>query len=448
MNTNIAAIDLGTTKVVTLVGRKAANGKVHVLASSETPSQGIMRGEVLNIGQVTEAIQNTVEDVRRKSGIAFQEVYVGIAGQHIRRIENSLDYMRKNDPEEISESEISNMKKQMYNIGVESDEEILHVIPQNYNVDEYCGISNPVGMSGKRLGGNYRIFVGKAKSAKYTGQCVQRAGLKLKQLILEPLASAQAVLSDDEKEMGVAMVDIGGGTTDVAVYYDNVVRHTAVIPFGGNVISDDIRHGCGVLPRQANAMKEQHGSCFSELASDSVLMIPGVNGREPQEISFQFLAGIIEARMEEIIEAVMFEIERSDYADKLAAGIVFTGGGALIQHLEELVHNKTGFHARVAKPLNITDDSCTEVRRSSYSTAVGLLLKGLEYEEKVMTQSLILEPVLIQKPEATPTGIRRIGRKIREKKETKPKDENNEGGRGFIRLPTLFGSEFFSDNTV
>ena len=391
----IAAIDLGTTKVVTLIGRKAANGKVHVLASSETPSQGIMRGEVLNIGQVTEAIQNTVDDVRKKSGIAFQDVYVGIAGQHIRRIENNLDCMRKNDQEEISESEISNMKKQMYSIGIEPDEEILHVIPQSYNVDEYFGISDPVGFSGKRLGGSYRIFVGKAKSAKYTGQCMQRAELKLKQLILEPLASAQAVLSDDEKEIGVAMVDIGGGTTDLAVYYDNVVRHTAVIPFGGNVITDDIRHGCGVMPRQANAMKEQHGSCFSELAGDSVLMIPGINGREPQEISFQFLAGIIEARMEEIIEAVMFEIERSDYAGKLSAGIVFTGGGALIQHLEEFVHNKTGIHARVAKPLNITDDSCTEIRRSSYSTAVGLLLKGLEYEEKAVAAPPVLEPVLV-----------------------------------------------------
>ncbi|MDR2802112.1 MAG: cell division protein FtsA [Prevotellaceae bacterium] len=389
MENYIAAIDLGTTKVVTLIGRRSAEGRVHVLASSETPSHGIVRGEVLNIQQVVESIKSTVDDVRTKSGIDIQEVYVGIAGQHIRRIENRLDNMRKNEKEEISEREINDMQEQMYRTGIDPDEQILHVIPQDYNVDGYF-IANPIGVLGQRLVGNYRIFVGKSKSAEYTSLCIERAGLTLKQHVLEPLASAKAVLSDDEMEMGVATVDIGGGTTDLAVYYDNIVRHTAVIPFGGNIISEDIRQGCGVKLSQANAMKEQYGSCFRDLADNAVLAIPGVNGQE-REISLEYLAGIIEARMEEIIEAVMFEIERSDYADKLSAGIVFTGGGAMIQHLVDFVQNKTGCPARVAKPLNITDDSPREIRRCSYSTAVGLLLKGMEYEEKILVPVVVKE---------------------------------------------------------
>lgn len=432
MEDYIAAIDLGTTKVVTLAGRRSAKGRVHVLASSETPSQGILRGEVLNIRQVLDAIQITVDDVRAKSGMDFREVYVGIAGQHIRRIDSSSDHMRENEKEEISEHEINRMKKQMYNTGIEPGERILHVIPQSYNVDEHFNIANPAGYFGKRLGGNYRIFAGKSKSAGYTGDCIERAGLKLKQLILEPLASAEAVLSDDEKEAGVAMVDIGGGTTDLVVYYDNIVRHTAVIPFGGNAITEDIRHGCGVRLAQANAMKEQHGSCFTSLVNNALLVIPGANGQE-REISFQYLAGIIEARMEEILEAVMFEIERSDYAGRLPAGIVFTGGGAMIQHLVELAEVKTGYPARVAKPLNITDDSPAEIRRSSYSTAVGLLLKGLEYEQKMFMQEL--EPV--------EAGTEAEPRPRKTGKGGKPKKIQESSGF----WPGLF-DKFFQDNTL
>ena len=431
MEKYIAAIDLGTTKVVTLIGHRSAGGRVHVLASSETPSQGILRGEVLNICQVTDAIKSTVEDVQRKSGMNFQEVYVGIAGQHIRRIENSRDYMRKNEMEAISENEIDGMKAQMHDTGIEPDEQILHVIPQSYNVDEYFNIPEPIGIYGKRLTGNYRIFVGKSKSAKYTKMCIERVGLKLKQPVLEPLASAEAVLSDDEKEIGVAMVDIGGGTTDLAVYYDHIVRHTAVIPFGGNAITEDIRHGCGVRLLQANAMKEQHGSCFSDLVNNSILVIPNVNGQE-REISFQYLAGIIEARMEEIIEAVMFEIDQSDYAGRLQAGIVFTGGGAMIQHLVEFVQHKTGYPCRVAKPLNITDDSPAEIRRSSYSTAVGLLLIGME--------TPVPKPVLVDEKAAGRPAVSKIDKDKDKGKTDKPSKK--------FKWPVLPFGDIFGDNTI
>ena len=413
----IAAIDLGTTKVVTILGRRSADNKVHIIASSEVPSKGIMRGEVLNIREVEEAIRVTVNDVRQKSGIDFKEVYVGIAGQHIRRIDSRLDNIRHDDYEEISAREISEMKEKMYKTSIEPGEKILHVIPQSYNVDSHLGVAPDavVGMLGKRIEGNYRIFVGRTQSANYTQRCVEQAGLRLKQLVLEPLASAKAVLSDDEKAIGVAMVDIGGGTTDLVVYYDNIVRHTAVIPFGGNVVTEDIRHGCGILSRDANNIKLQYGSCFSDLVNNTMLVLKGVNGREAREFTFKFLAEIIEARMSEIIEAVMYEIERSGYADKLPAGIVFTGGGAMIQHLSEFVRAKTGMEARIAKPLNITSDSADEVKQCSYSTAVGLLLKGLEValpveEKEELVVEIEEEEIVVKKPE----------KPIKTKKPTKP----------------------------
>ncbi len=445
MEDYIAAIDLGTTKVVTLVGRRSSEGRVQVIASSETPSQGIMRGEVLNIREVVEAVQVTLDDVRQKTGLPIKDVYVGIAGQHIRRIDSRLDSIRHDDYAEISEQEIRDMEEKMHKTKVEPGEKILHVIPQSYNVDGHLGIINPVGMPGKRVEANYRIFVGKTQSADYTNRCIQQVGLNLKQLVLEPLASAKAVLSDDEKEIGVAMVDIGGGTTDLVVYYDNTVRHTAVIPFGGNIITEDIRHGCGVLQRQANDMKIQYGSCFSDLVEDTLLVIQGVNGRESREVSFKFLSEIIEARMDEIMDTVLYEIERSGYADKLPAGIVFTGGGAMMQHLTEFVRNKTGMDVRIAKPLNLTDDSLKDVRRPSYSTAVGLLLKGIEYETKPAVKP-VLEPVLMEELELPPAPQPEV--RIKEKKTKPAKEPRNRSGVSSL-IGNLFGEDFFkTDNGV
>jgi cell division protein FtsA len=396
-----------------------------------------MRGEVLNIRQVVESIQTTMNEVRQQVDFPIQEVFVGIAGQHIRCLDNRAGGMRQND-DEISDEEINEMEKQMYKTCVEPGEKILHVIPQSYEVDKSLGINNPVGMVGQRLEANYRIFVGKEKSAEYTKRCIRQAGFSLKQLILEPLASAKAVLSEDEKEVGVAMVDIGGGTTDMVIYYDNIVRHSAVIPFGGNVITDDIRHGCGVLQRQANDMKEQYGSCFSDLVDETTLVIQGVNGRESREVSFKFLADIIEARMEEIMEAVTFEIERSGYADKLPAGIVFTGGGAMIQHLAEFVRNKTGMEARVAKPINVTDDSPKDVKRCSYATAVGLLLKGFEYEEIALKPQMPLEPVIVETSPEPVLSVKRKRTKGPKPGGTEPQSSVPKQGRLWKILDDIF----------
>jgi cell division protein FtsA len=239
-------------------------------------------------------------------------------------------------------------------------------------------------MSGKRLEANFHIVIGQISSARNIEKCIHRVGLQVRQLVLEPLASSAAVLTEDEQEAGVALVDIGGGTTDVAVYYDDVIRHTAVIPFGGNVVTRDIKEGCAILQRQAESLKLQFGSALGDLAhDDKVVTIPGISGRDPKEISFKSLAYIIQSRMEEIIDAVVYEIENSGYMDKLSAGIVLTGGGAMLKNLNQLVKFKTGLDVRIGYPNeSLAADTPEEINQPMYSTSIGLLLKGSEiYEE-------------------------------------------------------------------
>lgn len=435
----VAAIDLGTTKVVTLVAKKTESGRYNILAHSETPSSGVHRGQVENIQEVVNAVKPTIDEVRRKSGINFTDVFVGIAGQHIRCIENRGDLQRDDYDIEISAEEVKRLEDSMYNIRMEPGEEILHVVPQSYNVDDSLGVSNPVGRLGQRLSANFHIIIGKTLSAQHTQRCIERAGLSLNRLVLEPLASARAVLTDDEKEVGVAMVDMGGGTTDLVVYYDKVVRHTAVIPFGGNVITEDIRRGCGVLLRQAEQMKVQYGSCLASMApQNKIITIPGISGRESREISFKTLASIIEARLEEIIGAVMYEIERSGYLDKLSAGIVFTGGGAMFSDMPQFIRLKTGFDVRIAKPQYLTSDCSPDIFREAYSTAVGLIMTGFEYlEEKEKRQGSTTyaedKVVVEMSGESTPSNQKEKGEKTKE-----PKGAKRNGWKDVI-------SGFFSD---
>ncbi|MDY0197003.1 MAG: cell division protein FtsA, partial [Tenuifilaceae bacterium] len=311
-NEFVAAIDLGTTKIVTLIGKKNSNGKLQIVAHSKTASTGIKRGVVHNIEETVASIQRTVEDVQLKSGIIFSDVFVGIAGQHIRSVKNRNIISLNSNEGIITIENVNDLIEDTYKIPVEVGEEILHVLPQNFIVDNESGIKNPVGMSGKRLEANFHIVIGQTSSAKHIEKCVNRVDLVVKDLILEPLASSEAVLTEDEKEAGVVLVDIGGGTTDLAVFFDGIVRHTAVIPFGGNVITDDIKEGCAILLRQAEQLKVQFGSALGDIApEDKIVTIPGISGRDPKEISFKSLAYIIQSRMEEIISYITFEIENS-----------------------------------------------------------------------------------------------------------------------------------------
>ncbi|MBN1388312.1 MAG: cell division protein FtsA [Bacteroidales bacterium] len=386
MNNNeqyVAAIDIGTTKIVSIVGKKNPNGKIEILGLSKAPSNGVKRGVVLNIEETVSAIERTVADVQQRSGIVFNDVFVGIAGQHIKSMKSRGYINRDSVDDEITKDDVFNLTQDMHKIPIEIGEEIIHVIPQNFIVDNETGVKNPIGMCGKRLEANFHIVIGQVASAKNIEKCIRKSGLNVKDLILEPLASSDAVLTDDEKEAGVVLVDIGGGTTDVAVYYDNIIRHTAVIPFGGNVVTKDIKEGCSILQRYAEQLKVQYGSALGDIApEDKVVSVPGISGRDPKEISFKSLAYIIQSRMEEIIDAVNFEMQASGYADKISAGIVITGGGAMLKHLPQLVKFKTAMDVRIGLPNeHLAGNSRDEINQPMFATSVGLILRGFDYLE-------------------------------------------------------------------
>ncbi len=379
----VAAIDIGTTKIVSIVGKKNPNGRIEILGLSKAPSNGVKRGVVLNIEETVTAIESTVADVQQRSGIVFTDVFVGIAGQHIKSMKSRGYINRDSVDDEITKDDVFDLTQDMHKIPIEIGEEIIHVIPQNFIVDNETGVKNPIGMCGKRLEANFHIVIGQVASAKNIEKCIRKSGLKVKDLILEPLASSDAVITDDEKEAGVVLVDIGGGTTDVAVYYDNIIRHTAVIPFGGNVVTKDIKEGCSILQRYAEQLKVQYGSALGDIApEDKVVSVPGISGRDPKEISFKSLAYIIQSRMEEIIDAVNFEIQSSGYADKISAGVVITGGGAMLKHLPQLVRFKTAMDVRIGFPNeHLAGSSRDEINQPMFATSVGLIMRGLDYLE-------------------------------------------------------------------
>ncbi len=379
----VTAIDIGTTKIVAIVGKRESNGKLEILGVGSSQSKGVKRGVVLNIDEAAETIKEAVEKAKDKSGIKFENVYVGIAGQHIKSVLTRGYKYIDSKTQVITQEDVDFLTQDMYKIPIEAGEEIIHVIPQSYIVDNETGIKNPVGMAGRRLEANFHIVIGQLTSAKNINTCITRAGMNVVKLILEPLASSAAVLTNDEKEAGVALIDIGGGTTDIAVFYDGIIRHTAVIPFGGNAITKDIKEGCSILNRYAELLKIQYGSCIADMApDDKVVTMPGIGGREPKEITFKNLAHIIQARMEEIIDVIAFEIENSGYFDKLGAGIALTGGGALLRHLPQLIKFKTGLDVRVGLPNKHNQGSIGKnLNQPMYATSVGLLLKGYEHAD-------------------------------------------------------------------
>ena len=298
---------------------------------------------------------------------------------------------RENVEVEISPYDLDLLEKDMYKLMMAPGEEIITVIPQEYIVDTEQGIKNPCGQSGIRLEGNFHIITGQLTAIKNIHRCVSKAGLTVTGLTLEPLASSASVLSDEEKEAGVVLVDIGGGTTDIAIFQDGIIRHTAVIPFGGNVITDDIKEGCTIMKKQAEALKVKFGSALPQESQNSdIICIPGFRNRQPKEISMRNLAHIIHARMEEIIEHVHYEIVNSGYERKLIAGLVVTGGGSQLKHLQQLFEYVTGMDSRVGYPneflANTNDHAVTS---PMYATGVGLVIKGFEQLEKDSRQGVV-----------------------------------------------------------
>lgn len=383
-------LDIGTTKIVAIIGKKNEYGKIEILGMGKSKSLGVHRGVVNNITQTIKSIQQAVEQAETNSGLKIGSVVVGIAGQHIRSLQHS-DYITRKDSEEvINEEDLDSLCNQVYKLIMLPGEEIIHVLPQEYKVDGQAEIKEPIGMYGGRLEANFHVVVGQVSSIKNVGRCIKSAGLDLGNITLEPLASADAVLSHEEKEAGVALIDIGGGTTDLAIFKDGIIRHTAVIPFGGGVITEDIKEGCSIIEKQAESLKVRFGSAWpGENKDNEIVSIKGLRGREPKEITLKNLSKIIHARVVEIIEQVYVEIKNYGHDEqkkKLIAGIVLTGGGSQLKHLKQLVEYITGMDTRIGYPNeHLAGDSDEEVASPLYATAVGLLMNAIRNQEKQTT---------------------------------------------------------------
>lgn len=382
----VVGLDIGTTKIACLVGRKNENGKIEIIGVGKSESVGVTRGVVSNIEKTVQSIRAAVEQAEEKSGVEIKVVNVGIAGQHIKSLQHRGMITRRSHEDEISQEDIDTLIQDMYKLVMMPGEEIIHVLPQEYIVDREQGIKDPIGMAGVQLEANFHIITGQISAAKNIYRCVEKAGLEVADIILEPLASADSVLSQEEKEAGVALVDIGGGTTDIAIFQDGIIRHTAVIPFGGNVITEDIKEGSTIIKRQAELLKVKFGSALaSESQENEIVCIPGLRGREPKEISVKNLAHIIQARMEEIIEHVHYEIRNSGYEKKLIAGVVVTGGGSLLKHMPQLFEYVTGMSTRIGYPNEHISMGIKEnITSPQFATGIGLVMKGFEKQDKVV----------------------------------------------------------------
>ncbi|MCH6232569.1 MULTISPECIES: cell division protein FtsA [Cognataquiflexum] len=436
-NKLIVGLDIGTTKICAIIGRKNEFGKLEVLGMGKAVSDGVIRGIVTNIDKTVNAIQKAMQDASDMADVDIVEVIVGIAGQHIRSTIHHGVIIRQPNQDEITVEDVRRLSNDMENIVVPPGNTIIHVMPQDYIVDYEDGIKDPVGMSGSRLEADFHIITAQTTAINNINRCVKRANLVSQDLILEPLASSLSVLSEQDKEAGVCLVDIGGGTTDIAIFYDNIIRHTAVIPLGGNIITADIKEGCMVLHHQAELLKTKFGKAIAEEANpNEIVSIPGLRNRQPKEISIKNLAAIIQARMEEIIEYVQNELVASGHYKKLTGGIVLTGGGSQLQGVSQLFEYMTGLDTRIGYPNeHLGKSKIEEVKSPMYATSVGLVLAGfksLDERENIYrlrkesvnnnTQKVQAKPV---KTEFGPNIFSSIGKKLKDIITNDIHDDNN-----------------------
>ncbi len=408
-------LDIGTTKICVIAGRRNEFGKLEILGMGKAVSEGVTRGMVTNIDKTVDSIKEAVRQCEESAGIDIGEVNVGIAGQHIRSSKHHGVIMRPTPENVIQVDDVNRLTSEMHKLVVPPGCEIIHVMPQDYTVDYVEGVRDPVGMVGARLEADFHVITSQTAAVNNIHRCVKKAGQEMgktdllcKNLILEPLASSMSVLTDEEMEAGVALVDIGGGTTDIAIFYENIIRHTAVIPFGGNIITADIKQGCTLMHQQAEQLKVKFGSALAEeMNSNEIISIPGLRNRAAKEISIRTLSQIIQARMEEIIELVYAELIASGYNRKLAGGIVITGGGSMLKHLQHLFELKTGIDARQGYPNEHLGKSKQDsVKSPMYATSIGLVLAGFQaldhretrYQEMKGKQ----QPIMTKAPKKDP----------------------------------------------
>ncbi len=430
----IVGLDIGTTKIATIVGRKNEFGKIEILGYGKTPSIGVKRGVVSNIENTVQSIRDAVLEASQKSGVDIRYVNVGIAGQHIKSLQHRGGIIRQDSEIEISQEDVDNLCDSMYKLNMNPGEEIIEVIAQGYSIDGEYGIKSPKGMMGSSLEANFHIIIGQTAAAKNIYKCVRKAGLEVVDLILEPIASAESVLSEEEKEAGVVLVDIGGGTSDIAIFHEGIIRHTAVIPLGGDVITEDVKEGCSIIKKHAEELKVKFGSALaSENREEEIVSIPGLRGRPPKEISIRNLANIIQARMEEIIEYIYYEIKNSGYEKKMIGGIVLTGGGAQLKHISQLCEYKTGLDTRIGYPNeHLAKDVPTEMASPMFATGIGLVIVGIDRYEKEKEKRKATQPEPDAEPEPEVPETKAKAKKIKEKKIKDPEKAQRKFTDSFI----------------
>jgi cell division protein FtsA len=381
MENIIVGLDIGTTKVCAVVAAKDDNGRVNILGIGRSASDGITRGVVTHIDRTTSAITTAIAEAQAQAGVAIRTVIVGIAGDHIQSFQSRGVIAISGPEHEVTQSDIDRLIEDTKRVALPSDRKIIHVIPQEFIIDGQDGVYDPLGMSGVRIEANVHIITGLVSAAQNIYKCVQRAGLDVTDMVLEPLASSYAVLDDEEKEVGIALLDVGGGTTDLAVFEERTIRHTAVIGIAGKKVTDDIRKALGVLNEQAERLKMEHGFAYVPAVVDNQpIVLPGVGGRAPIEIDKKLLAQIIQPRMEEIFEIAALEIKRSGYSKHLSGGVVLTGGGALIKGTADLAREVLGMPVKIGMPSGFSGGLLREIENPAYATAVGLVYHGLKHQ--------------------------------------------------------------------
>ncbi len=423
-NPIIVGLDIGTTKIAAIAGRKNEFGKLEILGFGRANSSGVQHGMVLNIDQTIKAIEMALKNCYDSNpNLEINEVYVGIAGHHIKSLQTRGDIVRQHNDEEVSQKEIDQLISDQYKTYIPAGDQIIDVIPQEFTVDNFQNIPNPIGYSGVKVGANFHIITGDKNAIRNINRSVQKSGLKVKDLVLQPLASAAAVMCEHDLEAGVAIVDIGGGTTDLAVFYEGILKHTAVIPFGGENITNDIKMGLGVLRTQAEQMKVQFGSALSDEAkANAFITIPGIRGMQPKEISVKNLAHIIQARMSEILDFVTFHLKQVGLDSRLLnGGVVLTGGGSQLKHLIQLTEYVTGLNARIGYPNeHLAAGHIDELAKPVYATCIGLILKGYNVFENTQNKLRVNDFDLVPEQEightvvvdeATGTGGVHIGKR-------------------------------------
>jgi len=378
-------LDIGTTKVCAIVASpdEAHPGKLSILGIGRSASDGLTRGVVTNIEKTVRSIQTAVRDAEAQSGVKITSVTVGIAGDHIQSFQSRGVVAISRPDNEITQQDVDRLIEDTKRVALPSDRRIIHVIPQQFIVDGQDGIYDPVGMSGVRMEAVVHIITGLVTAAQNIYKCVQRAGLQVNDMVLEPLASSYAVLDDEEKEIGVALLDIGGGTTDLAVFEERTIRHTAVIGIAGKKVTDDIRKGFGILTEQAEQLKQQHGFAFMPaMINNEPIVLPGIGGRPPIDIDKRLLCQVIQPRMEEILEIAGMEIKRSGYAKHLSAGVVLTGGGSLIKGTADLAREVLGMPVKIGFPTGFGSGLVREIENPIYATGVGLVIHELKHRDR------------------------------------------------------------------